>query len=59
MTDYDDYPAILSAIETGIEMARQYPVPADSPGTADEYLAWCILRKLRQAGWSVVPIDAE
>ena len=59
MTDYDDYPAILSAIEMGIETARQKPKPADSPGTTDEYLAWCILQELRRAGWSIEPTHTD
>ena len=54
MTDYDDYPAILSVIETGIDLARRNPKP-DAPVAADEYVAWCILQELRRAGWSVVP----
>ncbi len=54
MTDYDDYPAILSVIETGIDVARRNPKP-DAPVAADEYVAWCILQELRRAGWSVVP----
>ena len=55
MTDYDDYPAILSVIQTGIDVARRNPKAADAPGTDDEYVAWCILQELRRAGWNVVP----
>jgi hypothetical protein len=54
MTDFDDYPAILSAIGTGIDAARRNP-KGEAPGTDDEYLAWCILQELRRAGWSIEP----
>lgn len=59
MTDYDDYPAILSAIETGIDVARRKPLPDSAPGTADEHLAFCILQELRRAGWSVEPTSLQ
>ena len=56
MTDYADYETVLAVIETGIDVACRNPKPGE-PVASDDYTAWCVLRELRRAGWSIVRVS--
>lgn len=59
MTKSADYPAVLAAIRTGIDVRRSCKKPGETQDETDELLAWCVLQELRRAGWSVVPAERD
>jgi hypothetical protein len=48
-----EFQEIMATIEKGIDEARRNP-KADEPIPADDYIAWCIVNTLRQAGFRIV-----
>lgn len=54
MKEHERVTKALAAIERGIEEARQNPKPGE-PIPADDYVAFCVMQTLRQAGFKIVP----
>lgn len=50
MTDFQE---IMAIIEKGIDVARLNPRD-NEPVPADDYIAWCVVNALRQAGFRIV-----